>query len=186
MKRLCRRYLQQRFFEEDRSLQRGGEIPCIQGGQTLHILHLFAELLFRSHLPCLQHIITRVVCWAPSPCSTRHAASDCWTGWTGHIHPTTWAAQQETLNHLNKVSSPAWPTQWEMTQDGRGLREGTGSWFMTYTAVEKDQNITLRVQCYNSTLPPPMDLDLGTQTTTAKPWPAEIHNMNCTKPNSNT
>lgn len=57
---------------------------------------------------------------------------------------------------------------------------------MTYTAVEKDQNITFRVQCYNSTLPPPTDLDLGAWTTTTKSWSAQIHNINCTKPNSNT
>lgn len=43
-----------------------------------------------------------------------------------------------------------------MTRGWRGLKEGKGFWFMTYTAVEKDQNITLRVQCYDDSLPSPV------------------------------
>lgn len=90
---------------------------------------------------------------------------------------------------LPKVSSRTWlrwSTQWRMTQGWRGLREEKGSWFMTYTAVEKDQNIPSSVQCYDDSLPSPADLGAGIRNTVANLWPAEIHNINCIKPNSNT
>lgn len=58
---------------------------------------------------------------------------------------------------------------------------------MSDTAVDKDQHTTTsRVQCYNDFLPSPTDLGVGTGNTIAKPWPAESHNINCTKTNSNT
>lgn len=57
---------------------------------------------------------------------------------------------------------------------------------MTYIAVEKDQSIPLSVQHYDDSLPSPIDLGVGIRNTVANLWPAEIHNINCIKPNSNT
>lgn len=101
--------------------------------------------------------------------------------------PSARGAQQELQHHATKVCSSASPSLTalqEVTLGRKEMRHKQGSCFMIYTAVERAQNVTLRVQCYDCS--PFANWGVGTWNTTANPLPAKIHNINCTELNSDT
>lgn len=66
--------------------------------------------------------------------------------------PSARGAQQELQHHATKVCSSASPSLTalqEVTLGWKEMRHKQGSCFMIYTAVERAQNVTLRVQCYD-------------------------------------
>lgn len=144
MQRLCRRYLQQSFFwGREIVYRKERRYPAFKEAK----LCTYRTCLLSSNL-----IATCVSPWgfagnphhvAPGTPFPTSALTGCNTPIRQHVEPS-----RRYKSIPTKVSSPTWPrwsTQRQMTWSWRGLRGGKGFWFMTCTAVEKDQNVTLRV-----------------------------------------